>query len=52
MPDRIRRMGRLEAIADDFVSYRKCVEITLALLGLFKAAMVKHIDDPVLVWSC
>ena len=44
-------MARLEVIADDLISYRECAEITLALLGLFKTAMVKQIDDPVLVWE-
>ena len=51
MPDRIRRMGRLEAIADDIVSYGECAEITLALLGLFKDALIRHGDDPRIVWE-
>ena len=46
-----RRVSRIEKQTDNFVSYREYAELALALLGLFKTAMVKQIDDPVLVWE-
>jgi hypothetical protein len=46
-----RRIRRVEELADNILTHRECAEITLALLGLFKAGMVKHLDDPVLLWE-
>ena len=46
-----RRVYRIEKQTDNFVSHRESAELGLALLGLFKAAMVKHCDDPRLVWE-
>jgi hypothetical protein len=46
-----RRVCRVEKQIDNFVSYRESAELGLALLGLFKDAMVRHCDDPRMVWE-
>ena len=46
-----RRVCRVEKQTDNLVSYRESAELGLALLGLFKAAMVRHCDDPPMVWE-
>jgi hypothetical protein len=44
-------MEHIEAMADDVLTHRECAELGLALLGLFKDAMVKHCNDPRMVWE-
>jgi hypothetical protein len=51
MPDRIRRMGRLEAIADEVLSYREVSMITAQLIDCMRIGMLQNLDDPGIIWD-
>jgi hypothetical protein len=51
MPDRIRRMGRLEAIADEVLSYREVGMITVQLIDCIRVGMLRNLDDPDIIWD-
>jgi hypothetical protein len=49
MDTRARRLARLETAAGDILTYHEVAGLGLQLLDLFRAAMLRHIDDPVVI---
>jgi hypothetical protein len=51
MSNRIRRMARLEAIADEVLSYREAGIITVQLIDCMRIGLLQNVDDPTIIWD-